>query len=107
MIDKEIYIDPFMLKAERIDFIKNYKSTKKKRLDANMKMNQKVVKNIQICDVPKLASDAWETNRFTVLIRDMDNHQNFTEIHEMVNGTFYLFGFYSLYVFCKLFNVSY
>ena len=70
MIDKLIYVDPFMLKSEREYFIKNFKEIQKNKREAKMIRTQTVYRSDSILQISSLAATCFENDRILLVVRE-------------------------------------
>jgi ferredoxin-like protein FixX len=84
MVDKTIYVDPFLLKNEREHFVMNYKQMQKKKREANMVRTQNVYRSDQQGEISQLAANCFENNRILIIVR---SHNMFSTVDTIVKSS--------------------
>ena len=88
MVEKEIYVDPFLNQQERLEFIKDYKNIQKRRLETKMRISQNISRVSNLKDLSELSTQAFAKNKFMVMFRSFDCSGNIQEIARNLKGMY-------------------
>lgn len=69
MVDQTVYVDPFLQKGEREQFVGNFKQMQKKRVEANMVRTQHVFRGYAWSAIVSKAAECFQENRILVVVR--------------------------------------
>lgn len=86
MIDKELYVDPFLSNSDREQYIKKYKKIQKKRSDARLEQSQKIDFVSEIEKVSRSVMDSFKNNKFVVIVRSVNRNEGIDEIFHSLNS---------------------
>lgn len=80
MIENEIYVDPFLSKMERYNFVCNYKLIQKSRTRNLIKKSQKVYRPSSSNNLNELVFNSFKNNKFVIILQSFSNNLSKNEI---------------------------
>lgn len=90
MVDKELYVDPFLSKVEREQYIRKYKKIQKKRSDARLEKCQRIDFVSDLDKVSRLVVNSFKQNKFVVFVRSVDRKEGIDDLFDSLHSNMYI-----------------